>query len=69
MTSDTNGAKEILRVSDLRTYFPVRSRGMIRRTIGHVKAVDGIDFTLEPGETLGSWVRAVLARQRRPARS
>ncbi len=53
MTSDTNGAKEILRVSDLRTYFPVRSRGLIRRTVGHVKAVDGVDFTLNAGETLG----------------
>ena len=44
---------EILRVSDLRTYFPVRSKGVIRRTIGHVKAVDGVDFSIEAGETLG----------------
>ena len=49
----TDGAREILRVSDLRTYFPVRSRGIIPRVIGQVKAVDGIDLTLAPGETLG----------------
>jgi peptide/nickel transport system ATP-binding protein len=44
---------EILRVSGLRTYFPVRSRGIIPRTVGQVKAVDGIDLRLAPGETLG----------------
>jgi peptide/nickel transport system ATP-binding protein len=44
---------EILRVTDLRTHFPVRSRGLIRRVIGQVKAVDGISFTIDPGETLG----------------
>jgi ABC-type uncharacterized transport system, duplicated ATPase component len=46
-------ASEVLHVSDLRTYFPVRSRGIIPRTIGAVKAVDGIDLTLASGETLG----------------
>jgi peptide/nickel transport system ATP-binding protein len=45
--------KEILRVSDLRTHFPVKSRGIISRTIGAVKAVDGIDLTLNSSETLG----------------
>jgi oligopeptide/dipeptide ABC transporter ATP-binding protein len=44
---------EILRVSDLRTYFPVRSHGLIRRVIGQVKAVDGVSFWIESGETLG----------------
>ena len=50
MTLDTG---EILRVTGLRTYFPVRSRGIIPRTVGQVKAVDGIDLALAPGETLG----------------
>ncbi len=50
MTIETG---EILRVSDLRTYFAVRSRGIIPRTIGAVKAVDGIDLRIAPGETLG----------------
>ena len=49
----TDTAAEILRVSDLKTYFPVRSRGLIRRVVGHVKAVDGIDLTVHSGETLG----------------
>ncbi len=44
---------EILRVTDLKTYFPVRSRGLLPRTIGHVKAVDGIDLAIGSGETLG----------------
>jgi peptide/nickel transport system ATP-binding protein len=44
---------EILSVSDLRTHFAVRSRGLIPRTVGQVKAVDGIDLRLAPGETLG----------------
>jgi peptide/nickel transport system ATP-binding protein len=46
-------ARQILNVSDLRTYFPVKSRGIIPRTVGQVKAVDGIDLTLAEGETLG----------------
>ena len=50
MTIETG---QILKVSDLRTYFPVRSRGIIPRTIGAVKAVDGIDLSIAPGETLG----------------
>ena len=50
MTTETG---EILRVSDLRTYFPVRSHGLIRRVIGQVKAVDGVSFSVGPAETLG----------------
>ncbi|MCI0582359.1 MAG: ATP-binding cassette domain-containing protein, partial [Chloroflexi bacterium] len=44
---------EILRVTDLKTYFPVRSRGLIPRVIGQVKAVDGVSLTLDASETLG----------------
>jgi peptide/nickel transport system ATP-binding protein len=44
---------QILNVTDLKTYFPVKSRGLIPRTVGQVKAVDGIDLTLAPAETLG----------------
>jgi peptide/nickel transport system ATP-binding protein len=51
-STSTNGS-DILDVSDLRTYFPVKSRGIIPRTVGQVKAVDGIDLTLDAGETLG----------------
>jgi oligopeptide/dipeptide ABC transporter ATP-binding protein len=39
-------------VRDLRTYFPIR-RGVFSRTVGHVKAVDGVSFDLSPAKTLG----------------
>ena len=42
----------LLEVRDLRVWFPVR-RGVFARTVGHVKAVDGVSFTVKRGETLG----------------
>jgi peptide/nickel transport system ATP-binding protein/oligopeptide transport system ATP-binding protein len=42
----------ILEARRLRTYFPVR-RGVLQRTVGHVRAVDGVDLTILPGETMG----------------
>jgi len=42
----------LLRVRDLRTHFPVR-RGLLARTVGHVRAVDGISFAIRRGRTLG----------------
>jgi ABC-type oligopeptide transport system ATPase subunit len=42
----------LLQVRDLKTYFPVR-RGLLRRQVGQVRAVDGIDLDIAPGETLG----------------
>lgn len=41
----------LLEVNDLRKYFPI-TRGFLRRTVGHVKAVDGVSFRLRRGETL-----------------
>ena len=43
---------ELLRVEDLSVHFPIRSRVM-QRTMGTIRAVDGIDLTLAAGETLG----------------
>ncbi len=43
----------LLEVTDLVKYFPVRSAGIVRRTIGHVQAVDGVSFTVHRGEALG----------------
>jgi oligopeptide transport system ATP-binding protein len=43
---------DLLVVKDLKTWFPIKS-GIIQRTIGHVKAVDGISFTVHKGETFG----------------
>ena len=42
----------LLEVRDLKTHFPVR-RGLFGRTTGHVKAVDGLSFTIRKGRTLG----------------
>ena len=44
--------KYMLEVEDLRTYFPVK-KGLLRRTVGHVKAVDGVSFKIEKGQTVG----------------
>ena len=42
----------LLRVRNAKTYFPIR-KGIIKRTVGHVRAVDGIDLDVYRGETLG----------------
>ncbi len=43
----------LLQVEGLQKYFPVKSGGLLRRTVGHVQAVDGVSFTLEKGGSLG----------------
>ncbi|MBC7772341.1 MAG: ABC transporter ATP-binding protein [Pyrinomonadaceae bacterium] len=45
-------AAPLLQVSDLRVHFPIRS-GVLQRVTGHVKAVDGVSFSIAKGETLG----------------
>jgi ABC-type oligopeptide transport system ATPase subunit len=45
-------AQHLLEVRDLKTWFPIR-RGVLQRVTGHVKAVDGVNFYLNKGETLG----------------
>jgi oligopeptide/dipeptide ABC transporter ATP-binding protein len=42
----------LLEARGLKKYFPVR-RGLLRRTVGHVQAVDGVDLDIRRGETLG----------------
>jgi len=42
----------LLEVKNLKKYFPVR-KGILRRTVAYVKAVDGIDMYIKEGETLG----------------
>jgi len=51
-TRAPEGPSPLLRVDDLRTHFPV-TRGLWGRTVGHVKAVDGVSLELFSGETLG----------------
>ncbi len=43
----------LLDVSGLKVYFPIRSGIFFDRTVGHVKAVDGVDLSIRRGETYG----------------
>ena len=42
----------VLETSDLKVWFPIR-KGLLKRTVDHVKAVDGVSLTLRAGQTLG----------------
>ena len=43
---------ELLKVQNIKKYFPVK-KGLLKKTIGQVKAVDDVSFVLKKGETLG----------------
>jgi oligopeptide/dipeptide ABC transporter ATP-binding protein len=45
-------AETLLEGRDLKKYYPV-TRGLLQRTVGWVRAVDGVSFTVEQGKTLG----------------
>jgi len=45
-------APVILEAKDLKVWFPIK-RGFMRRIVGHIKAVDGIDLAVKEGQTLG----------------
>ncbi len=45
-------AREIMRVENLKVHFPVR-KGILRRTVDVIKAVDGVSLTVRAGETVG----------------
>jgi len=45
-------ADEILAADNLRVWFPIK-RGLLKRTVGHVKAVDGVTVKLRAGQTVG----------------
>ena len=47
-----HAAAEVVGADDLRVWFPIQ-RGVLRRTIGHVKAVDGVSVSVRAGQTVG----------------
>ncbi|HBE28867.1 MAG TPA: peptide ABC transporter substrate-binding protein [Ktedonobacter sp.] len=47
------GSKTLLDIRDLKMYFPLTRGIVLQRVIGYVRAVDGISFTIEQGQTLG----------------
>jgi len=60
VTEGANGSPEanghpdefLLEARNLKMHFPIKA-GMLQRTVGHVKAVDGVDLSVRRGETLG----------------
>jgi oligopeptide/dipeptide ABC transporter ATP-binding protein len=44
---------ELLRVEDLKVYFPINEGVLFERHVGDVRAVDGVSFSIRRGETLG----------------
>jgi oligopeptide/dipeptide ABC transporter ATP-binding protein len=47
------GSKTLLDIRDLKMYFPLTRGIVLQRVVGYVRAVDGISFTIEQGQTLG----------------
>ena len=46
------GAPVVVEAEEVKVHFPIR-RGVLRRTVGHVKAVDGVSLSVREGETVG----------------
>lgn len=42
----------LIKVEKLKKYYPIK-KGVMSQTVGHIKAIDGVDFEIFPGETLG----------------
>lgn len=49
--SGSDTTPSLLRVQDLKVHFPIR-KGLFKRTVGHVRAVDGVDLDIRTGQTL-----------------
>ncbi|HEY4551656.1 MAG TPA: dipeptide ABC transporter ATP-binding protein [Bacillaceae bacterium] len=51
-TTISQASDYLLEVKDLKKHFPIKA-GVFQRTVGHIKAVDGLSFNVKKGETLG----------------
>jgi len=51
--SPSVSGEPLLRVTGLAKHFPIKLGVIRQKTIGHVRAVDGVDFVLQRGETVG----------------
>ena len=58
----------MLEVSDLKKHFPVR-KGLLRRTVGHVYAVDGVSFTIGAARRWGWSAKRLRQVHGRPHRA
>ena len=50
--NETATTKTILEITDLKTWFPIK-RGVLAKTVGYVRAVDGVSLSIKKGEALG----------------
>jgi oligopeptide/dipeptide ABC transporter ATP-binding protein len=50
--SQENSSEILLELQDVKKHFPIKS-GLLQKTVGHIKAVDGINLKVNKGETLG----------------
>ncbi len=50
-TEEVNDVSKLLEITDLKVHFPIR-KGLLQRTIGYVKAVDGVTLSIPKGKTL-----------------
>lgn len=51
LSADQQAGAPVLEVRDYKVWFPIR-KGLLQRTVGHVKAVDGVSFSIAAGRTL-----------------
>ncbi len=53
MVEDSSARRKLLEVTDLKKHFPIQRGFIIAKTVGSVRAVDGVSFAIHEGETLG----------------